>query len=393
MGKERADLVLNMGPQHPSTHGVLRLILELKGEKIVNADAIIGYVHRGVEKLAETRKYMQVLPVFDRVDYVSANSNELGFVLAVEKLLGIENKIPERAQFLRVIMAELTRISSHLIWLGTHALELGAMSVFLYAFREREKVLDLFEEIAGGRLHTGYMRIGGVARDATPKFIDELYEFLEIFPKKIEEYEGLLTENRIWLSRTKGVGVIDRETAVNWGITGPTLRAAGCDYDVRKYYPYCVYDRLDFKVPVYTDGDVYSRYRVRMDEMKESVKIIKQCLEMMPEGPVKLDDRTVVLPPKEEVYNTMPGLIQQFVLVIEGITPPKGEVYAAVEGPRGELGYYIVSDGTNKPYRLRIRPPSFINISILPELLKNHYVADVIAIVGSLDPLMGEVDR
>ncbi|WP_457680409.1 NADH dehydrogenase (quinone) subunit D [Thermovibrio sp.] len=393
MEREKADLILNMGPQHPSTHGVLRLVLELKGEKIVNSDAIIGYVHRGVEKLAEHRKYMQILPVFDRVDYVSANTNELGFVLVVEKLLGIEDKIPRRAQFLRVIMAELTRISSHLIWLGTHALELGAMSVFLYAFREREKILDLFEEIAGGRLHTGYMRIGGVAADTTERFLSELEEFLDFFPSKIDEYETLLTENRIWLSRTKGVGVIDKETAINWGITGPTLRAAGCDYDVRKYYPYCVYGELDFKVPVYQNGDVYDRYRVRMDEMRESVKIIRQCLEKMPQGPVQIEDTTIILPPKEEVYNTMVGLIQHFELVIHGITPPKGEVYAAVEGPRGELGYYVVSDGTNKPYRLRIRPPSLINIAILPELLKGHYVADVISIIGSLDPLMGEVDR
>ncbi len=390
---EKTDLILNMGPQHPSTHGVLRLILELKGERIIGADAVIGYVHRGVEKLAEHRKYMQVLPVFDRVDYVSSNSNELGFVLAVEKLLGIEDKIPERAQYLRVIMAELTRISSHLIWLGTHALELGAMSVFLYAFREREKILDLFEEIAGGRLHTGYMRIGGVAYDTTEKFLDELNEFLEFFPSKVDEYETLLTENRIWKSRTVGVGVIDKETAINWGITGPALRATGCDYDVRKYYPYCVYNKLNFEVPVYQNGDVYDRYRVRMFEMRESVKIIKQCLEKMPEGPIKLDDPTLVLPPKEEVYNTMVGLLHHFELVIHGIKPPKGEVYAAVEGPRGELGYYIVSDGSDKPYRLRIRPPSFINIAIMPELLKNHYVADVIAIVGSLDPLMGEVDR
>jgi len=390
---EKADLILNMGPQHPSTHGVLRLVLELKGERIVGADAVIGYVHRGVEKLAEHRKYMQILPVFDRVDYVSSNSNELGFVLAVEKLLGIEDKIPERAQYLRVIMAELTRISSHLIWLGTHALELGAMSVFLYAFREREKILDLFEEIAGGRLHTGYMRIGGVAHDTTEKFLDELNEFLEFFPSKVDEYETLLTGNRIWKSRTTGVGVIDKETAINWGITGPALRATGCDYDVRKYYPYCVYDKLNFEVPAYHNGDVYDRYRVRMFEMRESVKIIKQCLEKMPEGSVQIEEREVVLPPKEEVYNTIVGLIQHFEVVIQGIKPPEGEVYAAVEGPRGELGYYIVSDGSNKPYRLRIRPPSFINIAIMPELLKNHYVADVISIVGSLDPLMGEVDR
>ncbi|TCK05405.1 NADH dehydrogenase (quinone) subunit D [Phorcysia thermohydrogeniphila] len=393
MEREKVDLVINMGPQHPSTHGVLRLILELKGEKIVGADTVIGYVHRGVEKLAESRRYMQVLPVFDRVDYVSATSNELGFVLAVEKLLGISERVPERAQYLRVIMAELTRISSHLLWLGTHALELGAMSVFLYAFREREKILDLFEEIAGGRLHTGYMRIGGVANDATPKFLEELEEFLEFFPEKIDEYETLLTKNRIWLSRTKGVGVIDKETAINWGITGPTLRAAGCDYDVRKYYPYCVYDRLEFDVPVFHNGDVYDRYRVRMEEMRQSVRIIKQCLEKMPEGPVQIDDPHVFLPPKEEVYNTMVGLLQHFELVIHGIKPPPGEVYAAVEGPRGELGYYIVSDGSDKPYRLRIRPPSLINIAIMPELLKGHYVADVISIIGSLDPLMGEVDR
>jgi NADH-quinone oxidoreductase subunit D len=393
MQETKADILLNMGPQHPSTHGVLRLVLQLKGEKIVDADAVIGYVHRGVEKLAEHRRYMQILPVFDRVDYISANSNELGFVLAVEKLLGVDEEIPERAQYLRVIMAELTRISSHLVWLGTHGLELGAMSVFLYAFREREKVLDLFEELAGGRLHPGYMRIGGVAHDATDRFISDLKDFLEFFPKKIDEYEELLTENRVWLSRTKGVGVIDKETAINWGITGPTLRAAGCDYDVRKYYPYCVYDRLDFEVPVFYGGDVYDRYRVRIEEMRQSVRIVKQCLEQMPEGPVKLADVRVSLPAKEKVYNTMTGLIQHFELVIHGIKPPKGEVYTAVEGPRGELGYYIVSDGTDKPYRLRIRPPSLINIAIMPELLKGHYIADVIAIIGSLDPLMGEVDR
>ncbi len=393
MENEKVDLVLNMGPQHPSTHGVLRVIAKFKGEKVVDADAVIGYVHRGVEKLAEHRNYLQILPVFDRVDYVSSNSNELGYVLAVEKLLGIENEIPERAQYLRVIMAELTRISSHLIWLGTHALELGAMSVFLYAFREREKILDLFEEIAGGRLHTGYMRIGGVSGDTTEKFIDELRDFIGYFPKKVDEYETLLTENRVWKSRTVNVGVIDRETAINWGITGPALRAAGSDYDVRKYFPYCVYDRVEFEVPVYENGDVYDRYRVRMFEMRQSIKIIDQCLKMMPEGPIKLDNPFVVLPEKEKVYNTMPGLIQHFELVIHGIKPPKGEVYAAVEGPRGELGYYVVSDGTEKPYRLRIRPPSFINISILPELIKGHYLADIISIIGSLDPLMGEVDR
>ncbi len=393
MEKEKADLILNMGPQHPSTHGVLRLILELKGEKIIGADAVIGYVHRGVEKLAEHKKYMQILPVFDRVDYVSANTNELGFVLAIEKLLGIEEEIPERAQYLRVIMAELTRISSHLIWLGTHALELGAMSVFLYAFREREKILDLFEEIAGGRLHTGYMRIGGVAADATDRFIDELKGFLKHFPEKIDEYETLLTENRIWLSRTKDVGIIDKETAINWGITGPTLRAAGCDYDVRKYYPYCIYDRLNFEVPVFYRGDVYDRYRIRMEEMRQSVRIIEQCLQQMPSGRIMISEPTLTLPEKKDVYNTMVGLIQHFELVIHGIKPPKGEVYAAVEGPRGELGYYIVSDGTDKPYRLRIRPPSLINIAIMPEVLKGHYIADVISIIGSLDPLMGEVDR
>ncbi len=393
MENQKVDLVLNMGPQHPSTHGVLRVIAQFKGEKVVDADAVIGYVHRGVEKLAEHRNYLQILPVFDRVDYVSSNSNELGYVLAVEKLLGIEDEIPERAQFLRVIMAELTRISSHLIWLGTHALELGAMSVFLYAFREREKVLDLFEEIAGGRLHTGYMRIGGVSADATERFISDLRDFTEYFPKKVDEYETLLTGNRVWKSRTIGVGVIDRETAVNWGITGPALRAAGSDYDVRKYFPYCVYDRIEFEVPTYENGDVYDRYRVRMFEMRQSIRIIEQCLSMMPEGPVKMDNPFVVLPEKQKVYNTMPGLIQHFELVIHGIKPPKGEVYACVEGPRGELGYYIVSDGTEKPYRLRIRPPSFINISILPELIKGHYLADIISIIGSLDPLMGEVDR
>jgi len=393
MENQKVDLVLNMGPQHPSTHGVLRVIAQFKGEKVVDADAVIGYVHRGVEKLAEHRNYLQILPVFDRVDYVSSNSNELGYVLAVEKLLGIEDEIPERAQFLRVIMAELTRISSHLIWLGTHALELGAMSVFLYAFREREKVLDLFEEIAGGRLHTGYMRIGGVSADATERFISDLRDFTEYFPKKVDEYETLLTGNRVWKSRTIGVGVIDRETAVNWGITGPVLRAAGSDYDVRKYFPYCVYDRIEFEVPTYENGDVYDRYRVRMFEMRQSIRIIEQCLSMMPEGPVKMDNPFVVLPEKQKVYNTMPGLIQHFELVIHGIKPPKGEVYACVEGPRGELGYYIVSDGTEKPYRLRIRPPSFINISILPELIKGHYLADIISIIGSLDPLMGEVDR
>jgi NADH-quinone oxidoreductase subunit D len=346
-----------------------------------------------VEKLCESKKYLQLLPIFDRMDYVSASSNELGFVLAMEKLLGIEDKIPERASYIRVILAELTRIASHLVWLGTHALELGAMSVFLYAFRERERIMDLFEEIAGARLHPGFMRIGGVAKDVTDKFLDELNKFVEEFPKKVDQYEELLTENRVWKSRTVGVGVIDKETAINWGITGPILRATGCDYDVRKYYPYCVYDKLDFNVPVYHNGDVYDRYRVRIGEMRESVKIIKQCIENLPDGPVIIDDPKVALPEKEKVYKTMTGLIQQFYLVIHGIKPPPGEVYRAVEGPRGELGYYIVSDGTDRPYRLRVRPPSFINISILPELLKGHMLADVISIVGSLDPLMGEVDR
>jgi len=384
-------MTINMGPQHPATHGVLRIVLELDGEIIVKATPHIGHLHRGVEKLAENKTYHQVIPLTDRLDYTNAMGNNLGYVLAVEKLLGIE--VPKRAQYLRVIMAELQRIAAHLIWLGTHALDIGAMTLLLYNFREREDILKIFEEVAGGRLTPTYMRIGGVSKDLPDGVTDKIKGFVQAFPDHVKEYETLLTKNVIWLKRTKGVGPISKEDAMNWGVTGPTLRGSGVKYDVRKAFPYSSYDEFDFEIPIGSVGDVYDRYIVRLREMEWSNAIVEQALERLPKGPFITDDPRVTLPPKDDVLTDIASLIRQFKIVSEGFQPPKGEVYVSVEASKGELGYYLVSDGSNKPLRMRIRPPSFLNLSALPKMIEGSLIADVISTIGSIDIVLGEIDR
>ncbi|NOZ24687.1 MAG: NADH dehydrogenase (quinone) subunit D [Nitrospirae bacterium] len=382
-----------MGPQHPSTHGVLRLVLELDGETVVKCTPHVGYLHRGVEKLAEGMTYLQALPLTDRLDYISSMSNNVGYCLAVERLFGIE--APDRAKFIRTIVCEMTRISSHIIWIATHALDLGAMTVFLYSFREREWLLDLFEKLCGARLTVSYPRIGGVRNDVSQEFLDSLYKFTEEFPKRIEEYETLIDQNRIWLGRTKGIGVISAEEAINWGLSGPVLRGSGVDYDIRKRFPYDAYDRIEFDVPIGSNGDVYDRYRCRMEELRQSNRIIKQCIERMPRGPVMAPDAPKFsLPPKERVLADMESLIHHFVLITKGpMAAPEGEIYVATEVPKGELGFYIVSDGTGKPYRMRVRAPSFVHVSLLPRLCEGSLVADVVANIGTIDIVLGECDR
>lgn len=389
---ETKELTLNMGPQHPATHGVLRLVLELDGETVVKCTPYVGYLHRGIEKLSEYRTYLQIIPLTDRLDYISSMSNNLGYCVAVEKLFGIE--VPERAQFIRTIVAEMTRISSHIIWISTHALDIGAMTVFLYAFREREWLLDLFEKLCGARLTVSYPRIGGVRNDLPDGWLESLYKFTEEFPRRIEEYETLIDQNRIWLRRTKGIGVISAEEAINWGLSGPTLRGSGVYYDVRKFMPYAAYDRVEWEVPIGKNGDVYDRYRCRMEELRQSNRIIRQCIEKIPDGPILADAPKFVLPPKDKILSDMEHLIHQFILITKGpMTAPKGEIYVATEVPKGELGFYIVSDGTGRPYRMRIRAPSFVHASVLPRLCKGHLVADVIANIGTIDIVLGECDR
>ncbi len=390
---ETKELTVSMGPQHPSTHGVLRLVLELDGETVVKCTPHVGYLHRGVEKLAEGMTYLQALPLSDRLDYISSMSNNVGYCLAVERLFGIE--APDRAKFIRTIVCEMTRISSHIIWVATHALDLGAMTVFLYSFREREWLLDLFEMLCGARLTVSYPRIGGVRNDVSQEFIDSLYKFTEEFPKRIEEYETLIDKNRIWLGRTKGIGVISAEEAINWGLSGPVLRGSGVDYDIRKRFPYDAYDKVDFDVPLGRNGDVYDRYRCRMEELRQSVRIIRQCIERLPRGPVMTPDAPkFTLPPKERVLADMESLIHHFVLITKGpIAAPEGEIYVATEVPKGELGYYIVSDGTGRPYRMRVRAPSFVHVSLLPRLCEGGLVADVVANIGTIDIVLGECDR
>lgn len=387
------ELTLSMGPQHPATHGVLRLVLELDGETVVKCTPYVGYLHRGVEKLAEHRTYLSALPLTDRLDYISSMSNNVGYVVAVERLFGIE--APERAKYIRTIVSEMTRISSHIIWVATHALDIGAMTVFLYSFRERETLLDLFEMLCGARLTVSYPRIGGVRNDVSQEFVDILYRFTEEFPRRIEEYETLIDQNRIWLKRTKDIGVISAEEAVNWGLSGPTLRGSGVSYDIRKRFPYDAYDKVKFDVPVGKVGDVYDRYRCRMEELRESNKIIKQCLEQLPKGPVMAPDAPkFTLPKKQDVLKNMESLIHHFVLITKGpMNAPEGEIYSACEVPKGELGFYIVSDGTGRPYRLRLRAPSFVHASVLPRLCEGHLVADAIANIGTIDIVLGECDR
>jgi len=384
-------MLLNMGPQHPSTHGVLRLLLELDGETVIRMVPDIGYLHTGIEKTGERLKYQQVITLTDRMGYLDNMLDELAYVLAVEKLLGID--VPERVKWVRVLLAELERISSHLVWLGTHALDLGAMSVFLYCFRERERILDIKENLSGVRMMTAFIRIGGLMADLTPQFEPKVREFLKIMPGMIDEYEELLTRNEIWIDRTRNVGILPAETAIAMGCSGPTLRGSGVPYDIRKCMPYGGYENFDFDIVVGTHGDVYDRFQCRMKEMRESLKIVQQALDGMPEGPWRIDDRKVVPPPKDEIVSGMESLIHHFKLWTEGLKPPVGEVYNAIEGARGEMGYYVVSNGTGKPYRFHMRAPSFYNLQALPLMSHNYLVSDIVAIIGSIDIVLGEVDR
>ena len=384
-------MTLNMGPQHPSTHGVLRLILELDGETVVRCTPDIGYLHTGIEKTAEGKTYSQVITLTDRIDYLCPLTNNLCYVLAVEKLLGLE--VPARAQWLRVLLNELTRLNSHLVWLGTHALDIGAASVFLYCFREREELLRIFEMASGQRMMTSYFRVGGLALPPPLGFFDRIRKFLSYFPDRMDEYETLLTENRIWIGRTRGVGYISAEDAIALGVTGPILRASGVDWDLRKSNPYSSYEQFQFQVPVRTEGDVYARYLVRLEEMRESTKIAHQALEGLPEGPVIADVPHVVLPEREKMKTEMEALIYHFKIVTEGFRVPPGEVYQAVESPRGMMVYYVVSDGTSHPYRMYVRAPSFANLRALPKMVEGRLIADVVACIASIDIVLGEIDR
>ncbi|HEX8894299.1 MAG TPA: NADH dehydrogenase (quinone) subunit D [Terriglobales bacterium] len=384
-------MVINMGPQHPSTHGVLRLLLEIDGETIVRIMPDIGYLHTGIEKTCEAKFYQQVVPMTDRIDYLCPMTNNLAYCLAVEKLLGLE--IPPRAQWLRVMLNELTRINSHLVWLGTHAMDIGAMTVFLYCFRERENILRLFEAVSGQRMMTSYFRIGGVAIEPPLDFFDRVKKFNDAFPEHVDEYEGLLTKNPIFVNRLKDVAYISKEDALALCATGPTLRASGIDVDLRRDAPYSGYENFKFAVPTSTVGDVYARYLVRVQELRESQKIVTQALEGIPEGPVKADAPKVVLPDREKMKTQMEALIYHFKIVTEGFTVPEGEVYQAVESPRGEMGYYVVSDGTAKPYRVHMRSPSFANLQSLQTMCEGRLIADVVAAIGSIDIVLGDVDR
>lgn len=387
----KETMTVNMGPQHPSTHGVLRLVIELDGEVIEKVTPHIGYLHRGVEKLSEYRTYHQTIPLTDRLDYLAPMSNNLGYVLAVEKLLGIQ--VPERAQTVRVIMAELTRLKSHLVWIATHALDIGAMTVFLYAFREREKVMDIYEKLSGARMTSNYFRVGGLSADLYDGFEEDVREIVDTFPGHFDTYEGLLTKNTIWMQRTIGNGVISAEDAIDYGITGPALRGSGVDWDLRRDIPYSGYEKYQFTVPTGKNCDTYDRYKVRLVEMRESVKIIRQALNDLKPGPILADDPHVCYPPKESVYNSIEGLIHHFKIASEGFPVPEGEVYQGIEAPKGELGYYLVSDGGNKPYRMRIRPPSFVNLGAIEKMAKGSMIADLVAIIGTLDVVLGEIDR
>jgi NADH-quinone oxidoreductase subunit D len=385
-------MTVNMGPQHPSTHGVLRLVLELDGEVIQNVTPTIGYLHTGIEKTAEQKKWQQVIPLVERMDYLGPQSNSLSYALAVEKLLGLE--MPQRVNDIRVLLAELQRLSSHLVWIGTHAMEIGAVSMLFYAIRERELLLNINELIAGFRFFPSYIRIGGLREDLPRGFHEAVNAFLDRFPAKIDEFEGLLTKNDIFNRRTRGVGVVTKDNAFAWGLVGPIARGAGSDYDVRKYFPYCGYETYDFNVPIRTDGDVFARYQVRVAEMRESVNICKQAIKRIsPTGVWACDDPRVVPPPKDKVYSEMEALIQHFLIYSQGFTVPAGDVYVPIEGPRGEHGCYIVSDGTNRPWRVKMRPPSFMAIQALPSIVKGGLIADVVSVIGSTDVVMGDCDR
>ena len=415
---EIRNYTMNFGPQHPAAHGVLRLVLELDGEVIQRADPHIGLLHRGTEKLAESKPYNQSIGYMDRLDYISMMCSEHGYVLAIEKLLAIEP--PLRAQYIRVLFDEITRLLNHLFWLGAHALDVGAMTVFLYCFREREDLFDCYEAVSGARMHATYYRPGGVYRDlpdSMPQYqpsklrdtneitrlnanregslLDFIWDFTERFPKHVDDYEMLLTDNRIWKQRTVGIGVISPERALQLGFTGPMLRGSGIEWDLRKKQPYEVYDRLDFDIPVGVNGDCYDRYLVRIEEMRQSNRIIRQCVEWLRRnpGPVMIDDRKVAPPPREKMKGDMESLIHHFKLFTEGYCVPAGETYAAVEHPKGEFGVYMISDGANKPYRVKIRTAGFAHLSAMDELTRGHMIADVVAVIGTLDIVFGEVDR
>jgi NADH-quinone oxidoreductase subunit D len=387
-------LQVNFGPNHPSTHGVLRLIVDLNGEQVVGLKAVVGYLHTGFEKNMEAKTWWKAITYAPRMDYVSFQANEFVFVMAVEKLLGLE--APPKAVWMRTLLNELNRIHSHLVWLGTSALELGAISVFWYAFRERDQILDLFELVSGTRMHTRYFQVGGLAEDIPTGFYGECRKFVDWMPKAVNDYEALLSKNEIWLERTVGLGLLSADDAIALGQSGPVLRGSGVDWDLRRDEPYLAYDQVDFDVPVYAEGDVYARYRVHMDEMRQSVRIVEQCLERlegMEDEPWIVDDRKIVLPPRDELHTSMESLIHHFKLVTEGFRVPEGEVYVAIESPRGELGCYVCSDGGPRPWRVKFRAPSFVALEATATCMQNALVADLIAIVGSLDTVMGEVDR
>jgi NADH-quinone oxidoreductase subunit D len=385
-------MVLNMGPQHPSTHGVLRVVLELDGETVVKARPEIGYLHTGIEKNCEALTYSQAITLTDRIDYLGPMSNNLGYCLAVEKLLALDT--PKRAQYIRVLLTELTRIGSHLVWLGTHAMDMGATSVMLYCFREREEILKIFEMVSGQRMMTSYFRIGGLSAEPPPGWLDRVRRFVDAFPAHLQEYETLLTGNRIWRLRTVGIGVLNAQDAIALGASGPVLRAAGVAYDVRKFFPYSSYDEFDFDVPTRTEADCYARYLVRLAEMRESMKIVRQAMEKIPPaGPVQADAPGIVPPQRERMKTEMEALIYHFKIFTEGFAPPPGEVYQRIESPRGEQGWFVASDGSAKPRRVHVRAPSFVHLQALPKLSQGGLVADLVACIGTIDIVLGEVDR
>ncbi len=391
-GDERDTLVLSMGPQHPSTHGVLRVMLRLDGETVVTAEPEIGFLHTGIEKQAENLFWQQAITVVDRADYLAPLSNSLCYVLAAEQLLGIDN-IPPRARVLRVMFTELTRLASHLVWLGTHCLDLGAQSIFFYAFEMRERILSIMEFVTGARMHQSWFRIGGLAIDVPVGFLDTIDDFIARFPERLADMRAIVEKNVIIVDRLVGIGKVTQQEAIDWGLTGPPLRATGIAYDIRRARPYCDYDTYDFEVPTQTAGDCYARFVVRLNEMHESWRIIKQARERFPGGPVVIDDRKIVPPPKTEIQHSMEALIHHFKLVSSGFNVPEGHVYQAVESPRGEMGMYVTSAGGNKPWRVRWRPPSFYHTQALKRLAPGNLIADVVAIIGSLDPVFGDVDR
>jgi NADH-quinone oxidoreductase subunit D len=393
-GQQGSDtMTINMGPQHPSTHGVLRLLLTIEGETVVKAVPDIGYLHTGIEKTAEAKTYHQALVLTDRMDYLAPINNNLGYALAVEKLLGIEDEINDKIKYTRVLLAELQRIASHLVWLGTHALDLGAMSMFLYCFREREMILDVFEYISGVRMMTSYICPGGLQADLPPKFAEKVRAFTSVFPQRLKEYHDLLTNNQLWLERTRGVSYLSKEDAIAYGATGAVLRGSGVLWDIRKVFPYSGYEKFDFDIPIGTNGDVYDRYLVRMLEMDQSLKIINQALEGLPAGRFRVLNPKVAPPPKWQITGSMEALIHHFKLYTEGYRAPQGDVFVRTESPKGELAYYIVSDGSAHPYRMHVRGASFANLQVLPRMIEGGFLSDVVAGIGSIDIVLGEVDR